>query len=109
MRRFFAGLSAAAFAFGGLVAIAVAAHPAIADTTTPSLTVGDVSVWEGNSGSLTVKVPVDLSVTPSSPVTAFYAITADGASKGDFTARTGKLVFQANRTPSKAVSAQETP
>src|SRR5436190_12097620 len=53
-------------AFGSLATLV---RPAAADSSLPSLTVGDVSVWEGNAGSLVVKVPVDLSVVPSANVT----------------------------------------
>jgi hypothetical protein len=100
--RLCAGLVTLVFAFGGLVGMVP--RSAAADPSLPSLTVGDVSVWEGNAGSLVVKVPVDLSVVPSSIVTVFYAVTSDGASAGsDFVAHTGKLVFKPGLAPTKFV------
>ena len=38
----------------------VAEHPAAAATSTPRLTVGDVSVAEGDGGKVVVHVPIDL-------------------------------------------------
>jgi hypothetical protein len=106
MRRFTVSLAALACTFGGL--FAAVARPAAADPTLPSLTVGDVSVWEGNAGFLVVRVPVDLSVIPATTVTAYYTVSTDNASPdsastGDFVAHQGKLVFQANGVPSKSV------
>jgi Tol biopolymer transport system component len=76
-----------------------------ADTSLPGVTVGDVTAWEGNAGSLTLKVPIDLSAPSTSNVTMAYAITSDSATTdaSDFRARTGKLTFKVG-TVSKQLS-----
>src|SRR4051794_23891342 len=76
---------------GGLFMSAGTAH-----ATGWSLTVGSVGVWEGDSGSVTVKVPVDLSapLPLGVVVTATYRVSAGSAAPGDdFYAYTGTLRF----------------
>ena len=68
------------------------------DGTTPSLAIGDTSVTEGNSGTVTAHFTVTRTNTPSTdlqPVTVNYA-TADGTAtsgSGDYTSTNGTLLF----------------
>ncbi len=73
--------------------------PALQDVTftgtaLPTLTVADVTVNEGNSGTTTAQFTVALSVPASAPVTVAYA-TADGSAVAgsDYTATNGTLTF----------------
>ena len=70
----------------------------------PSLRINDVSVSEGNTGSVNAIFTVTLSTASSRPVTVHYA-TADGtASAGnDFTAASGDVTFAPGQT-SKTIS-----
>ena len=69
----------------------------------PPSPVGDVSVVEGNSGFQVVRVPIDLTVAPSTAVSVSYRVIADTAAAGDFIAKTGRLGFAAGST-SKTVA-----
>ena len=62
--------------------------------TAPSLTINDVSVTEGNSGSVNAVFTVSLSAASGLPVSVAYA-TANGAATAgsDYTAKTGTLSF----------------
>jgi hypothetical protein len=66
---------------------------------TPSLTVGDVSVTNGTSGTTPANFTVSLSAASATPVTVNYA-TADGlaAAGSDYTATTGTLTFAPGQT-----------
>ncbi|HEY3833591.1 MAG TPA: Calx-beta domain-containing protein [Acidimicrobiia bacterium] len=78
-----------------LVGVTPAMHAAHA-VSRLTLSVGDVSVPEGNSGSVTVQVPVDLSSTLArrAVVTATYTVSGGTATPGvDFAAKTGTLRF----------------
>ncbi len=70
----------------------------------PSLTIGDVTVTEGNSGTLNAVFAVALSAISGQTVTVDYT-TASGtaASPGDFTAASGTITFNPG-----AISAQVT-
>ncbi len=63
----------------------------------PVVSVGDAAVVEGDSGSVVAKVPLDMSTTTDSTVTATYSITADTALPGDFQAKTGTVSFAAGQ------------
>lgn len=91
-----AGSQAANLALNGTTA----APPA----TPPELSVADVSVAEGNSGSKVLTFTVALSKAASGPVTLHYA-TADGTATAgsDYAASSGTLTFAAGET-SKTVS-----
>lgn len=67
---------------------------------TPSLSVADVRVTEGNAGTASVEVTVTLSTAAQQAVTVAYA-TADGSATvadGDYVAATGSLTFGAGET-----------
>jgi Tol biopolymer transport system component len=102
------GRSIAVMASIGIVCATtlVRVAPAVA-ASGPDVTVGDVSVVEGNSGTLTVKVPVDLSTAAASSVTVAYSVTSDSApdsaGTGDFVAKHGKVTFLAGQV-SKQIS-----
>ncbi|MBX9789207.1 MAG: cellulase family glycosylhydrolase [Pirellulales bacterium] len=73
------------------------------DTTTPpptpSASIGNVFVNEGNGGTTTARFTVTLSAAASGPVTVNYA-TANGAATAgsDYTAKSGTLTFAAGET-----------
>lgn len=64
------------------------------DDAQPSLSIGDVSVTEGNSGVTTATFPVSLSAASGQTVTVNYA-TADGSANAgsDYVASSGPLTF----------------
>lgn len=67
---------------------------------TPSLSVADVRVVEGNAGTTSVEVTVSLSAAAEQAVTVAYA-TADGTATvadGDYTAATGSIAFAVGET-----------
>jgi len=65
----------------------------------PALSINDVSVTEGNSGTLTATFSVSLSAPSAQSITVSYA-TADGSAvaPGDYTATAGQLTFAPNET-----------
>jgi len=65
----------------------------------PSITVNDISVTEGNSGTKTATFTLTMSAPSGRNVTVTYA-TADGTALAptDYTARTGSLTFTAGAT-----------
>jgi len=69
------------------------------DDSTPSLTISDVTVTEGNSGTITASFTVTLSPASGQMATVDYA-TADGTATAgsDYTAVTGTLTFNAGET-----------
>nr|WP_242081595.1 putative Ig domain-containing protein [Xanthomonas indica] len=69
------------------------------DDAAPALSVGDVSVTEGNSGTTTATFPVSLSAASGQTVTVNYA-TADGSANAgsDYVARSGTLTFSPGTT-----------
>ena len=85
----------------GLVAARV--HPANA-TTVPRLTVGDVTVAEGDSGKIAVQVPIDLSVPAPTAISVHWKVTGGTATpRVDFVAplslvRTGTLKIATGAT-----------
>jgi Calx-beta domain len=64
------------------------------DDATPTLSIGDVSLAEGNSGSTAFVFPVTLSAASGQTVTVNYA-TADGSATqpADYAAASGTLTF----------------
>jgi PKD repeat protein len=64
------------------------------DAALPSLSINDVSVFEGDSGPVDAVFSVTLSLTSSQPVTVQYA-TVDGSAKApdDYTAISATLTF----------------
>jgi glucose/arabinose dehydrogenase len=66
----------------------------------PTLSIGDVTIAEGNSGTTNAVITVTLSAQPgATPVTVTYA-TANGTAvaPGDFTVTTGSLTFSGTTT-----------
>src|SRR6476646_3321196 len=92
MHRLARALGALVVVVGGLAGIAT--RPAAA-VVAPTVSVGDVSVWEGDAGFLQVSVPVDLSVPTTVPVSVRFSVTSTDANASDFVARTGTLKFAA--------------
>jgi Calx-beta domain len=65
----------------------------------PAVSIGDVSVAEGNSGSTTMSFPVTLSAPSTQPVSVGYS-TTDGTAvaPGDYTTASGMLAFKPGET-----------
>ncbi len=64
------------------------------DDAQPSLSIGDVSVTEGNSGTTTATFPVTLSAASGQTVTVNFATTDGSANAGsDYVAHSGTLTF----------------
>lgn len=65
----------------------------------PSVSIANVSVSEGNSGTMTARFTVTLSAAASGPVTVAFQ-TADGTATAgsDYTAKSGTLIFAAGET-----------
>ncbi len=74
------------------------------DDSAPSLTINDVSIAEGNSGTKSLNFTVTLSKASGQTVKVNYA-TADGIARGtsDYVAKSGTLTFTAGQT-SKTIS-----
>lgn len=65
----------------------------------PTLTVGDASVVEGNSGTTQMTFTVSLSKAATGPVTVSYATANGTAAAGqDYVAKSGTLTFAAGET-----------
>ena len=74
------------------------------DDTAPALSIGDVTVTEGNSGTTNAVFTVTLAATSGLTVTVAYA-TADGTATtadGDYSAASGSLTFTPVRPPSSS-------
>jgi CSLREA domain-containing protein len=69
------------------------------DDPTPSISIGDVTVTEGNAGTVTASFPVSLSSQSGGAVTVDYA-TANGtaAAPSDYESTMGTLMFPATET-----------
>ena len=64
----------------------------------PSLSIADVSISEGNTGTKTVTLTVTLSAAYSSPVTVAYATGGGTATAGtDYMAKSGTLDLRGGR------------
>lgn len=71
----------------------------IQQNSTPSLTINNVTVTEGNSGTVTASFTVTLSPSSSQTVTVSYATANGTATAGsDYTTGSGTLTFPANST-----------
>jgi len=94
-RRFLAILFAASMA-----TVSLAGSPAAVQVTTvPAISIGSLSVLEGNAGSRVVVFPVTLSAPSTSTVSVHYATAPGTATSGnDFTAASGTLTFAAGAT-----------
>jgi hypothetical protein len=70
----------------------------------PSVSAGDTTVIEGDTGTTTASVPVTLNMASTAPVTVSYT-TADSSAKapGDYTPVSGTLTFDPGET-SKSVA-----
>jgi hypothetical protein len=65
----------------------------------PTISVGDASAAEGNSGTTTLSVPVTLSAASKSTVTVDYATANGSATAGsDYTAASGTLTLRPGET-----------
>src|SRR5439155_790909 len=68
------------------------------DDATPSVTINDISVTEGNSGTTNANFTLTLSGPSEKPI-SFQAATSDGtATTADYTPRTGTLTIPAGQT-----------
>jgi hypothetical protein len=67
--------------------------------TTPLVSIGDVTVTEGNIGTRAATFTVTLSAASSQPVTLLYATASDTATAGsDYQAASGTLTIPAGQT-----------
>jgi Calx-beta domain len=70
----------------------------------PSLSIGDVSVTEGDTGTTQASFPVTLSAAASGTVTVSWATANGTATAGsDYTAASGTITFNAGETAKTAV------
>ena len=93
---FFVNLSGAA---GATIADAQALGTITDNDATPALSIGDVSVTEGNSGSVNAVFTVSLAGASAQAITVSYATADNTAMAGsDYTPRSGVLTFPAAST-----------
>jgi hypothetical protein len=72
---------------------------AISTPATPSITISDAQVIEGNAGTTTMTFNVFLSAASASTVTASFATASGTATSGtDFTPNSGTITFTAGQT-----------
>jgi hypothetical protein len=63
------------------------------------MAIGDAAVYEGDSGTRTIRFAVTLSEPPTQTVTAHYATVAGSATEGtDYNAASGTVTFAAGKT-----------
>ena len=72
---------------------------------TPNISISDITVTEGNSGTTSAVFTISLSSTTGSTVTVNWA-TANGTATApsDYTASSGTVTFPPNSTPSQTIS-----
>ncbi|GIK54765.1 MAG: hypothetical protein HND44_04905 [Chloroflexi bacterium] len=71
----------------------------IDDDGLPSLTIADVTITEGNSGTTTATFTVSLSPADNNPVTVdFDTVNGTAVANGDYTAASGALTFAPGET-----------
>ncbi|WP_459986902.1 Calx-beta domain-containing protein, partial [Nocardioides sp. AN3] len=69
------------------------------DDAPPTLSIGNTTITEGNSGTTTANVPVTLSAASGKTITVTYATANGTATAGsDYTATTGTLTFAPGQT-----------
>lgn len=69
------------------------------DDVTPAISIDDVNIVEGNSGTKTVTFTVSLSVVSNAPTTVSYSTADDSASaSSDYTTKTGTVTIAAGST-----------
>lgn len=66
--------------------------------TPPTVSIGDISVQEGNSGTQSATFTVTLSAASGRPVLVTYGTVDDTAGPGDYVAQTGTLTFAPGTT-----------
>jgi chitinase len=64
----------------------------------PVLSIGDVTVTEGNTGSVNARFRLTLSAASDAPVTVHFATANGSATAGDFTATSGDATIPAGQT-----------
>ncbi len=95
----------AALLAGACCTAAIVTQSTSAGAIGPTISVGDVTVIEGDSGSTKISVPIDLSTTATATATVRYAITGSSATAGtDFQSKSGTVTFAAG-TSSKLITA----
>ena len=101
-----------AAAFEGGAALAprlVVTYSAAQGDPAPSLSIGDVTVTEGQSGSTNATFSVGLSAASPQVITAIWATANGTATAGsDYTAGSGTVTFPANSTAAQTVTVQVT-
>src|SRR5437870_646958 len=91
----FAGLVAATVLVAGLGPARAADKPT--SSQGPTLSIGDSTVTEGNSGQVAANFTVTLSPASAAPVSVHYATKDNTATApSDYVAAAGVLVFQPN-------------
>ena len=101
-----------AAAFEGGAALAprlVVTYSAAQGDPAPSLSIGDVTVTEGQSGTTNATFSVGLSAASPQVITAIWATANGTATAGsDYTAASGTVTFPANSTAAQTVTVQVT-
>ncbi|MDZ7330725.1 MAG: S8 family serine peptidase [candidate division KSB1 bacterium] len=73
----------------------------------PSISINDISVTEGNSGTVNAVFTVSLSKTPDQEVRVDYATANGSATAGsDYAATSGQLVFPAGGSTTQSITVQ---
>lgn len=79
----------------------------IFEVTGPTLSINDVSLSEGNSGTTNFNFTVSLSAPVAQPVTVDFATAGSSATSGvDFIANSGTVTFPANNNTPQTVTVQ---
>ena len=98
---------ATAFEGGAAFAPRLVVTYSYAEASQPSLSIGDVTVAEGNSGTTAATFSVSLSAPTPQVVTANWATANGTATAGsDYTAGSGTVTFPANSTTPQTITVQ---